>query len=266
MLTVFAVYHVFNWYNSAFLHAERQGVQRQESLPNIYRNSKKPCDFSFSPATILQRSKIQDKESGIVLLGVYLSMLETEEERKRMSDIYEKYQMTCLFAAKSVLRDDDWLAEDAVHNTWLNLIKKKELLLLPDNVLRPLLITIVKRRATDLYRQKTRKMSNSLDEIEDIPSPEKSVEVQILNSEDFNRLIECIKSMEEHHRSILQMKYYLELSNTEIGKYFGITNRQVTVQLYNAKKKLRDYYCGALTSIGWNLKVKEMVFWFLPVI
>lgn len=112
------------------------------------------------------------------MLGFYLSMLETEQERKRMSEVYEAYQTTCLFAAKSVL-DDDWLAEDAVHNAWLNVAKKKELLFLPDDELRPLLITIVKRRAIDLGRRQARSIAESLDDTDRIPSSDEPLEVQI---------------------------------------------------------------------------------------
>jgi len=38
------------------------------------------------------------------------------------------------------------------------------------------------------------------------------------------------------------MKYYSELSNTEIGQYLGVTNREVAIRLYKAKSKLRDSY------------------------
>ena len=175
------------------------------------------------------------------MLGFYLSMLETEQERKRMSEVYEAYQTTCLFAAKSVL-DDDWLAEDAVHNAWLNVAKKKELLFLPDDELRPLLITIVKRRAIDLGRRQARSIAESLDDTDRIPSSDEPLEVQISTAEDFERLEECVKTLSEPHRNILQMKYYSELSNTEIGQYLGVTNREVVIRLYKAKGKLRDSY------------------------
>jgi len=176
------------------------------------------------------------------MLGFYLSMLETERERKRMADVYDAYQMTCLFVAKSVIRDDDGLAEDAVHNTFLALISRKELLDLPDDRLKALVLAIVKRRAIDLLRKKTRDKTEPLDDIESMPSPAESVEVLMSKSVDFERLADKLSCMEETHRTILQLKYYAELSNTKIGEYLGITNRQVEVQLYRAKQKLKKSF------------------------
>jgi len=169
-------------------------------------------------------------------------MLETEHEQKRMTEVYESHKKTCLYVAKSVLGDDDWLAEDAVHNTFMGLIEKKELLLLPDHSLKALLLAVVKRKAIDLFRQKTRHATDNLDDIESIPSPEESIEVMISSSDDFQKLTERLSALDEPHRSILQLKYFSELSNTKIGEYLGITNRQVETQLYNAKLKLRKNY------------------------
>jgi len=175
------------------------------------------------------------------MLSFYLSMLETEQEKKRIADIYEAYQLTFLYIAKSILQDDQ-LAEDAVHNTFLDLIRKKELLELPTEELKALLIVIVKRRSIDIMRQMTRNTTENIDDIESIPSPEDPVEIQISTSEDYRRLTDLIRCLNESHRSILQLKYFAELSNTEIGEYLGITNRQVETQLYKAKQRLREAF------------------------
>ncbi|MCL2747986.1 MAG: sigma-70 family RNA polymerase sigma factor [Oscillospiraceae bacterium] len=178
----------------------------------------------------------------MALLGFYISVLETEQERKRMSDIYVAYQRTCLYVAKSFLEDDEFLAEDVVHNTFINLIRNKELLDLPDNKLKALLLAIIKKRSIDLFRQKTRNSTENLDDYQSMPSPEESVEVQIATSEDFERLTSSLTCLNESYRSILQLKYFAELSNTKIGEYLGITNRQVETQLYKAKLMLRKAY------------------------
>jgi len=178
----------------------------------------------------------------MALLGLYLSMLETEQERNRMSEVYEAYRNTCLFVAKSYLEDDDWLAEDAVHNAFLTLISEKQLLTLPDNRLKAIILTIVKRRAIDLFRQKTRNITENLDDIEFMPSKEESVELQISTSEEYEKLIQLISDLKEPYRSIMHLKYFAELSNTKIGEYLGITNRQVEVHVYNAKLMLRKAF------------------------
>ena len=175
------------------------------------------------------------------MLSYYLSVLETEQERKRMSDIYEEFQLAFLHAANGILRDTG-LAEDAVHNAFINLIKNKELLALPNEELMALLLTIVKRRAVDLARQRKRNKTENLDDISAAPTPKEPVEVQVLTSEDFDKMTECVSRLDEPHRVILRIKYYFELSNTEIGQRLGLTNRQVALQVYDAKLKLRKLY------------------------
>jgi RNA polymerase sigma-70 factor (ECF subfamily) len=187
--------------------------------------------------------------SGTTLLSYYLSVLETEQERKRMSDIYEAFQLTCLYAARSVTQDKE-LAEDAVHNAFLNLIRQKGLLSLPDEDLRALLIAIVKRRTIDLLRKENREAVDSLDEVMNVVAMDDSAEIRIAKSEDFERLTQCIASLEERYRSILQLKYFSELSNSEIGNCLGLTNRQVETSLYRAKLKLRKIFCESEVKAG----------------
>jgi RNA polymerase sigma factor (sigma-70 family) len=62
--------------------------------------------------------------------------------------------------------------------------------------------------------------------------------------------MQCIAVLEEPHRSILQLKYFSELSNTEIANYLGLINRQVETQLYRAKLKLRKIFCESEMKAG----------------
>lgn len=56
------------------------------------------------------------------MLFFYLSALDTQEERTKFEEIYKKYGKLMKYVAYNILRDDS-LAEDAVHNAFLKLIK-----------------------------------------------------------------------------------------------------------------------------------------------
>jgi RNA polymerase sigma-70 factor (ECF subfamily) len=122
--------------------------------------------------------KQEQRGVGTTLLGYCLSALETEQERKRMSDVYEAFQYTCLHAARSITQDKE-LAEDAVHNAFLNLIHQKDLLSLPDEELKAILIAIVKRRAIDMQRKKNREATDSLDDMVNAAAVDDSAEIWI---------------------------------------------------------------------------------------
>ena len=175
------------------------------------------------------------------MLSLYLSMLENERERKRMAEVYEAYQFTCLFVARRIVNDNA-LAEDVVHNTFISLIRNKKFLELPDDKLRALLIVIAKRRSIDLLRKRDQDKTESLDDMESIPSPEEPVELQVLTAEDFERLTKCINALDEPYKSIMQMKHFFDLSNTEIGNFLDMTKRQVETGQYRAKLKIRHSF------------------------
>jgi len=78
--------------------------------------------------------------------------------------------------------------------------------------------------------------------MESVPTPEGSIEVQILTSVDFERMTEKLRALDKPYRGILQLKYFAELSNTKIGEYLGLTNRQVETRLYRAKQRLRKAF------------------------
>ena len=170
-------------------------------------------------------------------------MLNTEEERKRIADVYEAHQYTCLQVARSITGNNED-AEDAVHEAFLKLIDRKEMLNLPDDDIRRLLITMTKRRAIDIVRKRERGSAESWDEMEDIPSKDEPIDIQISTVEDYDRLQECLSSLSEQYRTILQMKYYFDLSNEEICKILGKTARQTETQLRRAKLKLREAFYG----------------------
>ena len=60
-----------------------------------------------------------------MLLSIYISMLDTEQERQKMTDLYEEHKYALLNYAMTILRNQD-MAEDAVHNAFISIIKKKE--------------------------------------------------------------------------------------------------------------------------------------------
>lgn len=52
-------------------------------------------------------------------------MLETEQERNRMTEIYEEHRHALLLYAVKLTKNQE-MAEDAVHNAFISIIKEKE--------------------------------------------------------------------------------------------------------------------------------------------
>ena len=56
------------------------------------------------------------------MLALYISLLDTEEQISKFEHIYTKYRGIMFYTAKGVLQDS-YLAEDAVHETFLDIIR-----------------------------------------------------------------------------------------------------------------------------------------------
>ena len=59
---------------------------------------------------------------GTPMLGIYLRLLDTEEEQTRFRQLYEKYRNLMFYVAKGILKDD-YLTEDAVHEAFIRIAK-----------------------------------------------------------------------------------------------------------------------------------------------
>jgi len=169
-----------------------------------------------------------------------LSMIEDEQERQKIADIYEKYRYKCLHIAFNIVKNQE-MAEDAVEDAFIEVIKQKDKIL-PMNCsdLLSYLVTIVKSRAINIIK-KTNKISDTpIDEIvETIESNEIPVDEQIANKQGFEHLVAKIASLDENYKIVFEIKYRDNLSNGEIAKILNITQKNVEMRLYRAKLKLR---------------------------
>ena len=61
---------------------------------------------------------------------------------------------------------------------------------------------------------------------------------QVLGAEEKNELLFAISKLDVLDRDIFMMKYFMELSNSEIADALGLTKAAVDNRLYRGKKKL----------------------------
>ena len=90
---------------------------------------------------------------------IILMMIDTPEEKRKFTVLYEKYKFLMQKIAMDVLQDP-YLAEDAVHNAFINLAKNIDNVGETDSTpTKRYLITITKNAAIDIYRKRKRQMS-----------------------------------------------------------------------------------------------------------
>ena len=174
----------------------------------------------------------------------YLAMLPEDRERRVFEALYRDYHYTCVAAALRITGDQD-LAEDAAHNTFLELIRRKErylteeFLASPPQKVRSLLTLMSRHNAIDLLRAEGR--YQPLEETEDAPPDEESDPAAVVQRrEDFQRLVDAIGALPEPIRQVFVLKYVHDMSYAQIGTLLGISEKNVSVRLSRGRKRLAE--------------------------
>ena len=172
---------------------------------------------------------------------LFLIMLDSDEDRSKFVQLYHKYRYFLWYLARERLQDDH-LAEDAVQETFLALTHHIDKVGCVESVAtRNFLATIVKNKATDLWRKRQGIME------EEEASPKQEAEVsgedvldQYLVKESYERILQAIQKLDEIYRVVFEFKYLHELSDREIADLLGVTPKVVNVRIFRARKKLQN--------------------------
>ena len=174
------------------------------------------------------------------MLAIYLAVLDNEEEQAKMEDIYINHRPAMLHKALSLVKNKE-MAEDAIHNVFLAVIKNKDkILALADRDLRAHLIVMTKNKSIDLLRQRRPFADNDIDSLDDqIAAPDMSVEDQVILGDEYNAMKSYLAQIDETSRLVLEMKYVMGMSYKEIGKELNMTAKHVDTRIMRAKEKVR---------------------------
>lgn len=175
------------------------------------------------------------------MLSLYLTMLESEEDKITLSQLYEETKYTCLHVAIKITKDKA-MAEDAVHNAFLEVIKRKdEIFKLSSGKRKSYIVIITKNKAIDLWRKENRRSTVPFeDEDNELSSNEPDIGVNFVNQESFELLIHCISLLPEIYKTAFELKYVHDMGNSEIAKTLSLTPRTVSMRIHRAKLKLQE--------------------------
>lgn len=167
---------------------------------------------------------------------IYTQMLDTPEERSKFELIYHTYRGLMFHVANRILNNEHD-AEDAVQQAFFAVLKNLEKfseVRCPKS--KSLIVTIVERKAIDLYRVKQRHAAVPLEE-EYINVPSAS-EVDAIP--DRTVLAKAMAMLPTRYRELLFLKYDNGYSEREIAVMCSMTEANVNKTIQRAKKKLES--------------------------
>lgn len=168
------------------------------------------------------------------MLPVYLSCIETDEDKSKFERIYTQYRGLMYFAAHRILGDARD-AEDVVHQSFLKLLEMLDRIpvaVCPQT--RSLVVTITERKAIDVYRARRRKAVLPLEEAAlrtAAPPPDAAVER--------DAIAQAIAALPPHYCDLLLLKYDNGYSEREIAQILDFSEANVKKTIQRAKAKLR---------------------------
>ena len=165
------------------------------------------------------------------MLSICLAILETEEDQRRFTRLFEAHEKKIYAVALRILGDRT-RAEDAAQQTWLQLLRNwKRVSALPWRETEGYAVTAAKNAALDLLRAERK--TTPLPENWDPPARED-------HQAEYDYLISLIRALPEHYRRILELKCVEEQTNREIARRLRIHESTVAVRVLRGRAMLRD--------------------------
>ncbi len=164
------------------------------------------------------------------MLALFLAALESDEDRRRFSALYERYHGKMERIAIGILRDQRD-AEDAVQNAFLQIIRHFEKISeISCEELPFWIISIVKNEALMLLRKR-----RNILPLEDWEGFEQSAG----DIAEYTALVELFRQLPETYRAVLEMKLLIGCTDQEIAERLGISETAVSSRASRGRALLR---------------------------
>lgn len=171
------------------------------------------------------------------MIGAFLALIDTEEEKRKFIELYEKYRKLMFFVANDILKDTN-LAEDAVQEAFIRIAKnfrkindvschqtKKFVVIITRNVA----ITMISKedKANELHEKTAHLYPNATDDtFEDVS---------------YKVLLEAILRMPQKYRDVLYLVHVYGYNYRETSNLLDISVDTVKKRMQRSKAKLREY-------------------------
>lgn len=170
------------------------------------------------------------------MLSIYLSVLETQEDKDLFEEWYRLYRGSMYNIAFSILHNKED-AEDALNEAFLCIANKFEKIRkLSRQEVKAYYVIIIRNTSINIYR-KNKSRSNYCEPLED---NDVAVEDDFLGQIERKALNKAIASLPSEYKDLIFMFYAENQTAKEIAEYIGITQSAVWKRLERARKLLRE--------------------------
>lgn len=166
---------------------------------------------------------------------IFLSMLESDEEREAFMELYNLYSNSMILVAQKIFSQNSSFVEDAVQNAWLKIVENfSKIMEISCNKRGAYLVITVRNEAISMIRKQKKELP--LDEA--IIGKETDMECNQQS------IFELIHSMSPVYRAVLEMRFVEECSTREIANRLHLKESTVNTRIHRGRslliKKLKE--------------------------
>lgn len=173
------------------------------------------------------------------MLSFLLTLIEEESDKELFTGIYKNYEKQMWYAANEILKDNQ-LAEDAVQNTFMSVIRNIETIrkLKNDGYLQAYLIRSAKNSALDIAR-KRKKEAAILNNREDGVQIE---DIEFGKIDDNDHLMYLLNKLPSCYVDVLTYRYVFDLPEKMIAENLHLNLNTVRQRIFRGKKLFSEIY------------------------
>lgn len=160
------------------------------------------------------------------MIGIYLALIDSEEDKIKFQEIYESYKKQMWYTAKEILQDSH-LAEDAVHDAFLGMAKNfSKVKSFGKQEMRAYALTCVRNSALKYIKKIKTIETINIDDIfgiEDIKASE-----EMFEHEASELAAAILKKMPPLYSEILYLRFIADMTDKEIA--LQLSRKETTVR------------------------------------
>jgi RNA polymerase sigma-70 factor (ECF subfamily) len=171
----------------------------------------------------------------------FLMIINNDEKRTKLEEIYIHYHKDLFITAYSILKDYQE-AEDVVQRMIIKLHNNLEKISdIKCKKTRAYLVTIIRNLCYDIFNQKKKVVFITQDELDKIGiEDEVTLDEHVIKVEDSKEMANYFNELYKPYADAIMLKFYYELSISEIAIILNITENNVSVRINRALKTLKD--------------------------
>lgn len=165
---------------------------------------------------------------------IYLSILDTEEEKTKFEKIYDTYKDVMRQAAVEILKDN-YLAEDAVHEALIRIAKNfSKVGEVESKKTRNFAIIIAKNTARTIRERESKYVK--IDEVEALLQAKDDIEEDVFTKVSLEDIMEVIDSLPAVYKETTMLYWLEEYKISEVAKILDISVNTAQSRIQRGRK------------------------------